>query len=34
MFYYKVDFDINTFKFWGGAKDRMEGATDDQDNNE
>ena len=28
--FYKVDFDIRTFKFWAGAKDRMDDATDEQ----
>lgn len=28
--FYKVDFDIKDFKFWGGAKDRIESATDEQ----
>ena len=28
--FYKVDFDIRTFKFWAGAKNRMDGATDEQ----
>lgn len=28
--YYKVEFDINTFKFWAGAKDRMDDATPEQ----
>lgn len=28
--FYKVDFDINTFQFWSGAKSRMDDATYDQ----
>ena len=28
--YYKVYFDINRFKFWSGAKDRMDDATEEQ----
>ena len=28
--YYKVEFDINRFKFWSGAKDRMDDATEEQ----
>ena len=28
--YYKCDFDINTFQFWAGAKDRIESASDEQ----
>lgn len=28
--YYKIDFDIDTFQFWCGAKSRMDDATDDQ----
>lgn len=28
--YYKADFNIDTFQFWGGAKSRMEDATYDQ----
>ena len=28
--FYKVDFDIRTFKFWAGAKDRIDDATDEQ----
>ena len=27
---YKNEFDIDTFKFWAGANDRMNDATDDQ----
>lgn len=27
---YDVDFDIDSFEFWGGARDRMDGATDEQ----
>ena len=28
--YYKVDFNIDTFQFWSGAKSRMDDATYDQ----
>lgn len=28
--YYKVEFDIDRFKFWSGAKDRMDDATEEQ----
>ena len=28
--YYKVEFDINKFEFWSGAKDRMNDATEEQ----
>lgn len=28
--YYKVEFDIYKFKFWSGAKDRMDDATPEQ----
>lgn len=28
--YYKVEFDIYRFKFWAGAKDRMDDATPEQ----
>lgn len=28
--YYKADFNIDTFQFWGGAKSRMKDATYDQ----
>lgn len=28
--YYKIDFNIDTFQFWCGAKSRMDDATDDQ----
>lgn len=27
---YYVEFDPRDFEFWGGAKDRMDGATDEQ----
>lgn len=28
--YYKVEFDINRFHFWSGAKDRIDDATPEQ----
>lgn len=28
--YYKVEFDIDRFEFWSGAKDRMDDATPEQ----
>ena len=28
--YYKVEFDIDRFEFWSGAKDRMDNATPEQ----
>lgn len=28
--FYKVEFDINNFDFWAGAKDRIENATEEQ----
>ena len=28
--YYKVEFDIDGFEFWAGAKDRMDNATEEQ----
>ena len=28
--FYKVEFDINKFEFWAGAKDRIDNATDEQ----
>ena len=28
--YYKVEFDIDRFEFWAGAKDRMDDATEEQ----
>lgn len=28
--YYKVEFDFDNFNFWGGARDRLESATESQ----
>ena len=28
--FYKVEFDVDNFEFWSGARDRIEGANEDQ----
>ena len=28
--FYKIEFDFDEFNFWGGARDRIESATDNQ----
>lgn len=28
--FYKIEFDIDTFEFWSGAKDRIDNATPEQ----